>query len=194
MTTYTDAARIAAALGRPLTDDQTERADEVAAAVTAWIDHRTGRSWQQNGAITAEFQQIAGDRVFLRRAPVAAITSVAVHPGQAVASWTTLDTADYTLFDPLNGLLLLPIGYSGWYVQADYTSETVPPDDIMAAADALAADLLSVTLTPESAGVESLALGQNDINIKYSGSSGEHNASVKTALAMVDAHRLPVTA
>lgn len=194
MTTYTDAARIAAALGRTLTDDQVERADEVAAAVTAWIDQRTARSWQQNGAITAELHRITGDRVYLRRAPVAAIASVAIHPGQAVASWTTLDAADYQLFDATTGLLLLPIGYSGWYVQADYTSETVPPDDIMAAADALAADLLFGTLNPESAGVESLALGQNDINIKYAGTTGQQSASVTSALASIDAHRLPVTA
>jgi len=195
MTAYTTPARIAAYLGVTFTTEQAARADDVADAVTAWIDQRTGRSWQGGGAIADELHLIVTDRVYLNAAPVSVVSSVAVHPGTTHAAWTTLGADDSLLFDPIRGVVLLPVGYGGYYAQVSYTSVgDGPPPDIMGAADVLAADMMSTTLNPESAGAESISIGQNDISVKYAGAGGQQSASVQAAIAAVDMHRLPVVA
>jgi len=196
MVTYTDPARIAAQLGATFTPDQETRALVVADAVTAWIDQRTGRSWQaEPGTIAGELHQLYDDSVTLASPPVSAITSIAVHPGSGVGAWQTLNPADYALFDPIRGVVFLPHGYAGQWVQVTYTSTAAgPPADIAAAADVLAADLLLTTLNPESAGADTVSVGQNDISVKYAGASGQQSASIKQAIAAVDAHRRPVLA
>ena len=194
MAAYTDATRIAAQLDATFTPAQAAQADVVAAAITAWIDTRTGRSWQASGAIADELHQIYGDRVFLNAPPVALVTAVAVHPGSAVGAWTALAASDYELVNAATGLLLLPLGYATCSAQVSYTSTTALPADIQSAADVLAADLLFVTLNPESAGAESVSVGQNDITVRYAGAGGTHSAAVLQAIAAVDAHRRPVLA
>jgi len=193
MAAYTDPARIAAHLGTTFSAEQAAQAAVVADAVTAWIDQRTGRSWQGGGAIADELHLIVTDRVYLNAAPVSAVSSVAVHPGTTHASWTPLGPDDALLFDPIRGVVLLPIGYGGYYAQVSYTSVgDGPPADIETAADVLAADLMQTALNPESAGAESVSVGQNDISVKYAGASGSMSASVKAAVMAVDMHRLPV--
>lgn len=193
MTAYTDPARIAAHLGATLTTEQAERAAVIASAVTAWIDRRTGRSWQGGGTVADELHMIVTDRVYLNAAPVSNVSSVAVHPGTSSADWAPLGADDALLFDPIRGVVLLPIGYGGQYARVSYTSTgDGPPDDIAAAADVLAADLMQATLNPESAGAESVSVGQNDITVRYAGAGGQMSASVKAAIMAVDMHRLPV--
>ena len=195
MSAYTTPARIASYLGVTLTTEQAARADDVADAVTAWIDQRTGRSWQGGGAIADELHLIVTDRIYLNAAPVSAVSSVAVHPGTSHAAWTTLGADDALLFDPIRGVVLLPIGYGGYYAQVSYTSVgDGPPADIETAADVLAADLMQTALNPESAGAESVSVGQNDITVRYAGASGQQSASVQAAIMAVDMHRLPVIA
>jgi hypothetical protein len=190
---YTTPARIASHLGVTLTTEQAARAVDVADAVTAWIDQRTGRSWQGGGTIADELHLIVTDRVYLNAAPVSAVSSVAVHPGTSHADWSPLGADDALLFDPIRGVVLLPIGYGGYYAQVSYTSVgDGPPADIMGAADVLAADLMQTALNPESAGAESVSVGQNDITVRYAGSGGQQSASVKAAIMAVDMHRLPV--
>jgi hypothetical protein len=193
MTAYTDPSRIAAHLGVTLTTAQAARAAVIADAVTAWIDQRTGRSWQGGGAVADELHLIVTDRVYLNAAPVTAVSSVAVHPGTSSGAWLALGADDALLFDPIRGVVLLPIGYGGQYARVSYTSSgDGPPDDIAAAADVLAADLMQVTLNPESAGAESVSVGQNDITVRYAGAGGQQSASVQAAILAVDMHRLPV--
>jgi hypothetical protein len=194
MAAYTDSDAIAAYLGTTFNAAQEAQATTVAAAVTAWIDQRTGRSWQTSGSVSGELHQVYADKVWLNAPPVLGVSAVSLHPGTAVGSWTALDAADYTLFDAARGLLLLPLGYGDQYAQVSYTSLATPPDDIMLAADVLAADLLMTTLNPESAGAESVSVGQNDITVRYAGSGGQLSASVQQAIAAVDAHRRPVLA
>jgi hypothetical protein len=195
MPAYTTPERIAAHLGTTFSAEQAARAADVADAVTAWIDRRTGRSWQGGGAIADELHLIVTDRVYLNAAPVSEVSSVAVHPGTSSAAWRTLGAEDALLFDPIRGVVLLPIGYGGQYAQVSYTSTSDgPPADIAGAADVLAADMLTTTLNPESAGAESVSVGQNDISVKYAGASGEQSAGVQAAIAAVDMHRLPVIA
>jgi len=193
---YTDPARIAAQLGAVFTPEQEARALVVADGITAWIDQRTGRSWQADpGTIAGELHQLYTDSVTLASPPVSAIASIAVHPGSAVGAWQTLNPADYALFDPSRGIVFLPHGYAGQWVQVTYTSAAAgPPSDIEAAADVLAADLMLTTLNPESAGADTVSVGQNDISVKYAGASGQQSASIKQAIAAVDAHRRPVLA
>lgn len=194
MASYTDAAAIAARLGATFTPEQAATADVVAAQVTAWIDTRSGRSWQADGALVDELHTVYGDRVYLNVPPVSSVETVTYHAGYAGFGWVPLDPACYELVDPVAGVLLLPYGYSGVAVRVDYTSTSVVPADIAGAATVLAADLMTPTLNPESAGAESVSVGQNDITVKYAGAAGQQTASVKQAIAAVDAHRRPVLA
>jgi hypothetical protein len=195
MAAYTTPERIAAYLGTTFSVEQAAQAAVVADGVTAWIDQRTGRSWQGGGAIADELHLIVTDRIYLNAAPVSAVSSVAVHPGTTHAAWATLAADDALLFDPIRGVVLLPVGYGGYYAQVSYTSTSDgPPADIETAADVLAADLLTTTLNPESAGAESVSVGQNDISVRYAGAGGQQSASVQAAIAAVDMHRLPVIA
>jgi hypothetical protein len=193
MSPYTTPERIAASLGVTLSLEQAERAAVVADAVTVWIDQRTQRSWQASGAVADELHAIAGGKVFLNHPPVDAVSSVAVHSGSGGA-WTPLASDAYELLSPERGILLVPVGYAGWYARVGYASSAVPPADIAAAADVLAADLMTTTLHPESAGAESVSVGQNDISVKYAGAGGQVSADIKRAIEAVDMHRLPVTA
>jgi hypothetical protein len=196
MTAYTSAAAITSHLGltTPLTAEQAARAEVVATAITAWIDQRTGRSWQSSGSVDGEVCTIIGDRVYLARCPVVSVELVSLHSGYAAGDWEPLDESAYELFDAAAGVLLLPCYYSGASARVDYTSATAAPPDISAAADVLAADLLFTTLHPESAGVESISVAQNDISVRYSGAGGTQSAGVALALAIIDARRLPVIA
>lgn len=195
MAAYTTAERIAAQLGATFTTEQDVRADDVALAVTAWIDQRTGRSWQASGAITAELHSIYGDHVYLNHPPVSAVSAVSVHPGTAGGAWTALAASDYQLFGEDSGLVLLPVGYTGQFALVDYTSGAAgAPDDIQLAADVLAAGLMQTTLNPESAGAESVSVGQNDISVTYAGAAGQQSADVVAAIETIDAYRLVVLA
>jgi hypothetical protein len=195
---YTTPELIEQYLGRLFaTPQQTAWATATAAGITVWIDHRTGRTWQgtESGAtILDEPQTVHGISIYLDHAPVASVQVLEYLDGLV---WVVVDPANYALTDPSHGVVTVPGSYNGAAVRVDYTAAgaaLVPPSDIVLAATVLAADYLTTALAPESFGVESVAVGQNDISVHYAGSSGAASARSAAAIAVVDSYRKVVLA
>ena len=198
MANYTDAVEIEDYLGTTFTAAQEAQAEVVATAITVWIDHRTGRTWQNvSGSVTDEIKRIEGEAVYLEYVPVTAVTAVDVRVRTGGGGpWSALTASQYLLVDPAAGRVEIP-GYSNQYdARVDYTnSVTAPASDIAYAATVLAADMLFPTLHPESAGLDSIAVGQNDISMKYATSShGTEGSSAWLAVRVIDAYRRVVLA
>jgi hypothetical protein len=168
MTAYTDANKIALYLGVTLTGAQQNQAGVAAQAASDWIDVFKARSWQAATPVTAEEHAILGDRVFLAARPVLTITSVSTRaPIYVGGSWTTLSAGQYELLNAANGELLIQ-GWGPGRARVTYTHATVPPAQIAFAATMIAASLLGPTIRPNTSGLESVAVGQNDVSVKFS--------------------------
>ena len=201
MANYTNATKIANHLGVALTVPQQAQAEVVAEAITVWIDHRTGRTWQNaSGTVTDEVHQITGGVVYLEYRPVIAVSEVHAKPRGGGSVWELVPPSEYQLTDPAAGLLeftsLTNIWAATYDARVDYTNAVAaPPADIAYAATVLSADVLFTMLHPESTGVQSLALGQNDIAITYaSGADADHGGGVSMAVRIIDAYRRVVLA
>jgi hypothetical protein len=175
MSAYTDSARIAAHLGATLTGAQETQAGIVAQAASDWIDQYLGRSWQDDGSVADELHAMVGDRVYLNYRPVSAVSAVSTRQRIVGSDWTLLDADEYELIDAADGVLLI----SGWaidgiVVKASYThTATTPPSTVALAATIIAASWLAPTLAPQTAGLESVAVGQNDANVKCRSDRGD---------------------
>jgi hypothetical protein len=168
VTAYTDATKIAAYLGVTLTAAQITQAGLAAQAASDWIDVYKGRSWQGSSPVSGEVHVVSGDVIWLENRPVTAITSVETRQDAIGASWTTLSSGQYELIDADAGKLQL-IGWGDYLARVAYThTGTTPPGNIAFAATVIAASLLGPTLRPNTDGLESVAVGQNDVNIKFS--------------------------
>lgn len=170
MTAYTDATKIAAYLGVTLTAPQITQAGLAAQAASDWIDEYKGRSWQDDdGAVSGEVHYVSGDRLWLNRRPAVAITSVETRGAVFTGSdWTTLSASQYELLDPANGVLLIA-GSGNYEARVGYThTATSAPSQIAFAATVIAASLLGPTLRPNTDGLQSVAVGQNDVSVKFS--------------------------
>lgn len=187
MTAYTDAAKIAAYLGVTLTGAQQNQAGVLADAATAWIDRYVGQSWQDDGSVTDELHTLTRDRVYLNLRPVVAVSSVKTRAAAFVGfGWTTLSAGQYELLDAQNGVLLI----QGWsasseaLVQVTYThSATSAPADVQLAASMIAASWLGQALRPNTQGVDSVSVGQNDVSVKFSASRSDVPSEAKSILA-----------
>jgi hypothetical protein len=182
---YTDASKIAAYLGVTLTSPQQTQAGIAAQAASDWIDTYKGRSWQAASPIADELHSIVGDRVYLDHVPVASVTSVKTRAAAFVGfGWTALDASQYELLDATNGVLLI----EGWsassqaLVQVSYTHTAAVPSQIAMAATIIAASLLGPTLRPNTSGLDSVSVGQNDIAVKFSVDYGSVPSEAMTLL------------
>lgn len=171
MAAYTDATKIAAYLGKTLTAGQIVQAGLAAQAASDWIDEYKGRSWQIASPVTDELHSMVGNHVYLANRPVAAVSAVKTRGNYEGASVTTLSSGQYELLDAANGVLLIEGWSSGDYlalVTYTHTATASVPSTIAFAATMIAAAWLSPTLAPGTLGLSSLAVGQNDVNIKFS--------------------------
>lgn len=194
MSAYTDANKIAAYLGATLSGPQQVQAGVMADAATAWIERYTGRSWQVASPVTDELHAPTGDRVYLTRRPVAAVSVVKTRAAIFVGgSWTTLAASQYELLDAANGVLLI----QGWsvadaLVSVTYTHTMVTaPADVQLAASMIAAAWLGGAIAPGTNGVSQISVGQNDVNLKFSESRGDVPAE---ALSILNGYRTIVIA
>ena len=191
---YTDATAIAGYLGVTLTAGQQTQAGVLANAATAWIDRYTGRSWQDDGSVTDELHEVVGDTVYLKNRPVTAVSSVKVRARYADAGVTTLDSGSWELLDAANGVLLILGWASDSLALVSYThtaTAAAVPDDVALAATMIAASWLGQALRPNTQGVESVSVGQNDIAVKFAASRGSVPAE---ALAILNGYRRVVVA
>jgi hypothetical protein len=127
---------------------------------------------------------IIGDRVYLTHRPVVAVTSVKTRGIYEGATVTTLSVTQYEMLDATNGVLLL----DGWSSGDDlalttYThSVSNAPADVQLAASMIAAGWLAGSMSPGTLGAESIAVGQNDINIKFGKRRGDVPAEALSIL------------
>lgn len=181
---YTDATAIAAYLGVTLTSPQQTQAGVVADAATAWIERYTGKSWQIASPVTDELHQLVGDRVYLNRRPVTAVSAVKTRQDYAGSDPTTLDSGSYELLDADNGVLLI-LGWArdGVLALVTYThSMSEPPDDVALAATMIAASWLAPTLAPQTNGLDQISVGQNDVVVRFKKDRGDVPAEARTLL------------
>lgn len=182
MSAYTDATKIANYLGLTLTSPQQTQAGVLADAATAWVDRYTGQSWQVSSPVTDELHDVLGDRVYLDRRPVTAITSVKTRWAYPDSSETTLTAGQYELLDAAAGLLLLQ-GWGQGLALVTYThTATAAPDDVALATTMIAASWLNQTLRPSTEGLDSVSVGQNDVTVKFSASRSDVPAEALTIL------------
>lgn len=168
MTAYTDAAKIANYLDVVLTGAQQNQAGIAAQVASDWIDDFKAQSWQATTPVTGEEHAILGDRVFLIARPVLAITSVSTRaPIYVGGSWTPLAVGQYELLNAANGELLIQ-GWGPGRARVTYTHATLPPAPVAFAATMIAASLLGPTIRPNTSGLESVAVGQNDVSVRFS--------------------------
>jgi hypothetical protein len=190
VTTYTDRTAIAAYLGVTFTPEQATAADQVAAAVTLFIDRYTGRSWQTTSPVAGELDPVLPARieypsaagvVYLQHAPAVAVSAVTLRTAYPNDPTTTpLVTSQYELIDAEHGVLTVAevvYRYAGPILAAvDYTYADAVPEDIALAATMMGAAEMarqiavqsssaSVAAHPELAGISSIAVGRNDIAI-----------------------------
>lgn len=174
MTAYTDATKIAAYLGVTLTAGQITQAGLAAQAASDWIDEYKGKTWQASSPVTDEQHDLVGDTVYLNNRPVSAVSVVKTRSRYADAPSTTLDASQWELLDAANGVLLI-LGWAntGSLALVTYThTASAPPSQIAFSATIIAASLLGPTLRPNSDGLDSVAVGQNDVSVKFSVSYG----------------------
>lgn len=191
---YTTAAAIAAYLGETFTPAQAAQADALAAAVTAYIDRYCGQTWQTVSPIAAELNPIIARHddgaattvptVYLQHRPAVAVSAVSTRSGAAQAPETVLTPDQYELADPSYGILRLQTfgagavdAYGVVLAVVDYTyADAIPPDITLAAtmmASATMAGILAaqegaslIAAHPELAGLKSVSVGQNDVNVQ----------------------------
>lgn len=186
MTAYSDATKVGNYLGVTLTASQITQAGVTAQAASDWIDRYLGKSWQGTSPVTDELHTLVKDRVYLNNRPVASITSVKTRAAAFVGfGWTTLDASQYELLDAANGVLLI----AGWsassegLVQVTYAYTLALPTPVGLAATMIAASWLGPTMVGLPSGLDSIALGQNDIAVKFGSSARDVPPEALTLLA-----------
>lgn len=184
MTAYTDAQKIAAHLGVTLTASQITQAGVLAQAASDWIDRWLGKSWQGTSPATDEIHTIYGDRVYLNNRPAVAVSAVKTRTYYPDLGVTTLDAGQYELLDAANGLLVLQ-GWStsGVIALVTYTYSLSLPTPVGLAATMIAASWLGPTMVGLPSGIDQIALGQNDINVKFGSSARDVPPEALTLLA-----------
>jgi hypothetical protein len=193
MSAYTDAQKIQNYLGTTLTSAQQTQAGVMSDAATQWVDRYLGRSWQATSPVTDERHSIIGDRVYLTHRPVVAVTSVKTRGIYEGATVTTLSATQYELLDTVNGVVLLDGWSSGDELALTTYTHSVSnaPADVQLAAAMIAAGWLAGSMSPGTLGAESIAVGQNDINIKFGTRRGDVPAE---ALSILNGYKVVVIA
>ena len=183
-TVYTDSTEIASYLGATFTAVQAAQATEMAVAASDFVERALDRSWLgwTSGAAIAvadERHTVQGCRVWLRHAPVAAISAVSTRLRYAGATVYALDQAyQYELIEPVVGEVVFSPTYEGQRVELDYTSTEQTPAIIGQFATELAAGMLALSLAGSAAsqaaltGVRRYTLWGGDLSVEYAAPSG----------------------
>jgi hypothetical protein len=172
---YTSVELVADEVGDALTDELVPHCNTLIAQAEAYIDRFTGRAWLVSSPITDELHTVVGPYLYLRSAPVTAITAFKVRVGAVGAPDITLVAgSQYELINPTNGIVLVnatyPFGYdvvvntteyAGYIAKISYTAATPVPGDIERAATLLVAQWLTSRLNTDMRGVKSYAVGSS---------------------------------
>jgi hypothetical protein len=149
--------------------------------------------WSPIVAKRVDGAEVVTPTIYLIHRPAVAVTGVRLRATAPLISLTSLTPEQYELTDAANGVLrlLLTAMWQGQAVAAsypyadsvvalvDYTWAAAPPSDITAAATMIGATEMARLLAlgssesflqqhPELAGLKSVAVGQNDVNVALS--------------------------
>lgn len=148
-------------------------------AAENWIDIRTGRGWLGT-TVSAEPHYLSGDvaLIWLRQAPVTAVTAVSARTLWAGSAVTTLPGTAYELMDPQRGKVLISSSFYYSQLAVSYTTNIPVPADISLAATLLVAswarpmitgNMSATTMDPatmRAAGIKSYSIGQ-DLSVTF---------------------------
>lgn len=161
-------------LGLTFSNAQRTQATGALAAATSWIDRYTGRSWQAITPVTDEqcnlLQLPDGSlRCYVERRPTLTVTSVKTRGYSPTSSISTLASGDYELLDGTTGLVAVSGGASlDTLALVSYThAQTSAPADVQIACQMIAGSWMAASLHPDSVGVRSISVGQNDLSVTY---------------------------
>lgn len=189
-------------LGRTLTAQEYAQAAQLVPAVETYIDRCTGRSWLQASPVTNELHSITGRSayLYLDQTPVTAITSITTRR-DPLDTGTVIPSTDYTLVDPVKGLVYLPLlwwpsYYYGWQALVTYThGGPALPADLALAATMLAAHWLQSHIDGSAGvgpGIKSYSVGQ-ELSVTYADSSSSDPSAAygvpDNARRIIDAYR-----
>ena len=208
MAVYTDAAAISAYLGVTFTPEQAQQADTVAAAVTTFIDRYTGRSWQAASPVPNELTNVVPSNasypaaygiLYLAHRPVSGVLAVRLRTAQPGATETTLLPDQVDVVDAANGVVTISGGWGYPYPDllafVDYEFGDGVPADISLAATMIAAGEMGRQLAiqassafaeayPEAAGLKSVSVGQNDVNLSFTTTSAASSGGASSSSSL----------
>ena len=205
---YTDSAAIAAYLGVTFTPEQAARADAVAAAVTTFVDRYTGRTWQGTSPAPGELANVVPSAgawpgafgiVYLQHRPAVGVLGIALRSPSPHPTSTVLMPDQFELVDPTNGVVTLTGAggspYPGLVAVVDYEYVDAVPADIALAATMIAAGEMGRQLAiaassafaaahPETAGLKSVSVGQNDVAVSFASTSASSSGGAAAGAAL----------
>lgn len=178
---YAQPLDVARELGRALSADEYVQAAELLSAAEDAIERTTGRSWLVASPVADELHGLEGPLVYLRNAPVVAITAASIRPAGIGGAWTALAAGvGYELLDPANGVLMVGVWPNDVVINTEsvgrdallrvtYTvaGPTVVPPLAHRAAAVLAARWMASGVGSATAGAKSISVGQGDLAITY---------------------------
>lgn len=186
---YAQPLDVAQELGRPLSADEYAQVASLLEAAEDAIERTTGRSWLVASPVTDELHALEGPLVYLRQAPVTAISAASVRPAGIGGVWTALAAGvGYELIDARVGLLLVgawpndvvinttSVGRES-LLRVTYTvaGPTAVPPLAKRATALLAARWVASGVGSATAGAKSISVGQGDLAITY------HDTATSTA-------------
>lgn len=213
---YTNQYLVSDAIGLHTGEAPVTSLDYWIAASEAWIDLRTQRSWGIT-TVTGEQQQFdacpmwpqraydmnplrftpnngwADPLVYLKVAPVTAVSAVRARFLSLGATIYTLAVSDYELVDAAQGWLLVSTNWVGYRLSIDYTVNVPIPADITLAATQMVVSwiqpMLYGTDSKALSGIKSYSIGQ-DLSVTFQDVGKVMVMSVPdSARALVDQHR-----
>jgi hypothetical protein len=155
---YALAADVETYLGKAFQGDQEDAATALVAAASSYVDRVAGRTWV-SGTITGEVRTVWDGQIRLSRVPVTSVASVVVRTPRASSAPVTLTAGTtYDILDATRGILAVN-AWDGSLATVTYTAAPTVPDDIKQVVVMLAAQWLSVALSPSGLTLSKLEAG-----------------------------------
>jgi hypothetical protein len=174
---YTTVQLVAEELGDAIDISQMiDQCNTLIAQAEAFIDRYTARAWAVVSPIVDELHTVTGRYLYLKSAPVTAITSLSIRTDAVGALDAPLVAGTaYELIDAANGIVLLssaghPYGYdvvvnttdyARYIAKVSYTTTSPVPGDIQRAATLLVAQWFQGRLNSDARGVQSYSVGSS---------------------------------
>lgn len=175
-------------IGQTLTASQVAEAHALCLAVTDYARVTYGIDYDTGALVESVYEP--GPRVWLRHAPVSAVTSVTVRIGLTATPVALVSGTDYEIVDLATGLISIPGIGLGWPRGYGYDRVTVtytPSATVQArhqlAATMIVAHWLRRQTEGVAPGIKSYSVGGGDVSVAYTDTINDYGVpSEATAL------------